>query len=1186
MAVKRSQRQFGIQPIGVNRVAPYNQDIANQVVGIADDIYARQYEIAKGEAEKRGAETAAEASLQSVTTLNATTLEPQAMELTKSMGRFSAESFERVLLRRFENSVSDDIEAKKMELMAKIGDSPDGPKLFEKTFTEYLNGLGANASGFYKQVIVDNGAQQLTDGRTRLHVAQIARMRAAAKAAQADRDNKLVEQAYNQGFEGSGDIHSFYEKRAARAVEDKDLVGSGISEQGELTKLQKRQQAAWIRGVAARGMQDPKVAKSSGLISAYFKTGGNKELFSLMPPAAQDFVLDMKASYGIDEPIEYAQVEEILNGEIASASKAGAIFAEVEKAQAEASEAKLKAEVDATKESATSVEEQLILQNEDQYGEAIGAYASITQISQTLDALNSVDYDPNVVGRDLNKSVITQVSKQKSDIAKGLLKRTLSGLSKEQQKLLADAIDGGIESVIVDMMPKLQANIFLREYKRNPAEMSKVARSWANGNQQIYDEQKAAQELALDRQVRYLSDLLQSPDVSREEKEAAFSAYQQNWSSNPYVQKSYISASKDLDGYMRKDSESRAKSRWDRGSVRIENYEVDSGNLQGHLTTLESLAKDTNADQGEAIKSAQRIANQGGIAEVTRIASTFGESLEAAAQLFEMARYAKTGLEGSSLSPEGKQIIDFATSMEADFLGVKLSPERQAISDALGAQANQMQESINKTKQLQSDRQFRSTAISGGVILNANEEGVRAKLSGVFRAQADGDVDTGLYERNPSSWSQPEVKFATLDKSQKSAVTVEYANSAERALMGTLSSEGYANFMINTREMMFSQDPSGRAVVNAGVVAALGSEKAAKLEALFIAYQAAPIGNEGAYMIEAASQIAKPMSNSLFNELTGYKTPEAMVIAAGVPSTLSEQMVPLARAFASTHGSEAFSMLEQSIEKRFTSNPNAYSPITGGSFVPYDISMFTDDVAGFEKGVARIVDRINGRDDSSLFFTPNTGVFGVSSIEELRGEASNIAVVYAGEGRERESLMTGDRVLYGPTLDSSPTNPMFQLFKMNEFGQVEPIPNSKFNLNNLEIQIGMNGILPPKPRTAEPSLEIQGAVDVQPTPKRQPSPVEKTRESKIGADLSPRYSGATSGSVIEPDEQLIKDVRRVIGSGSVAAQVMSEYGSYSMAQKQTNITRAIKSAEDMPAGKSRDKILDRLYEIRNSLRGR
>jgi hypothetical protein len=1191
MAVKRTQRRVTVQPIGVNRFGATGENIAQQVVGLADDLYQRGFERAREGAIKRGEETAAEASLASITTLNQSTQEPEAMQLAASMGRYSAEAFERVIIRRFENSTADAIQAKKAELMARIGDSPNAPKLFEQAFSQYLDGLGSNASGYYRQVIVDNGANALKDGRTRLHVAQIERMRAAAKQAEAERKDRLVAQARdNAANEDTGanetSLSSTISTAKKVAVEEQDNISAGVSEYDDLPKFQKRIFNAELEGFTERRLKNPIVSKNAGLIFTYLEQGGNPELLKMMPPEAQDFVKDLEARGQLYGSSAYGRATTLLRDEFAAASSAGAAFAAEEERQIKLNEAEQQAVIDAKKQNAALLEEQVKTQNTDGFGKMLGQFGSMAEVRQRLADLNQVDYNPNEVGRDLNSSINSNISRQKADIAEGLLIRSLDRLNAEQQSLLANAVRGGDLATIADYMPGVWFSIFAREYSSNQESMAATVSAWASGSKQRFDEAQAREVIAHSEAVRITSGILQNNALSRDEKLSAYNTYVETWGSSKFVEKEFISSRKDLDSYLRTDQEERDKQTFNSYSESIVRTDLAPEKLQTALAGLETMAKTTNAAPEDVIKTGQAIVNKSAIQSATQNIQVFGESPEAALQLREMSRYAETGNITPALTREAKQVVDIAMSLKGSVAGTELSVNKKSLSDFFIQQSNTMDASIKAVREAENNERFAQNYTTGKPILNPDNEATQNKVSNLLAVEAGvSQVPSDIFERQPSTFNEQEARIVTLAKNNKSVVPIEYVNSARRALAGNLGPDAMNAFITNTREMMFTMDSSGSLRMNNGVYAALGRDTASKIETMALSYQFAPIGSEGAYMVGVAEQLNQPMTKDMFYERNGkkYKSPEEMVLDAGVPSSIAGEVVPLARHLVNLHGENAFDMLESAVEYRFSNNPNGYSATTGGSFVELDPSTFTDDVDAFEDGVSKIVERINRRDGTQYYF--NKGA--KTSIEDVREDSLNIAeAMFTSMGREAEQLMLADRVLYGPALNSTREMPVFQLYAMNEFGAVDPIADSMFTMNSLEIATSMFGILPPaRPQPAPTALEIQGAVEEPAVPPAPKSPA-KPKKTEYGVDITPRYTSAPSPQIIEPDDKLVKDISRVIGKGSVASKLISEYSGYSMAQKQTNITRIIKSVEDMPSGGTRDKILERLYEIRNSLRGR
>jgi len=402
---------------------------------------------------------------------------------------------------------------------------------------------------------------------------------------------------------------------------------------------------------------------------------------------------------------------------------------------------------------------------------------------------------------------------------------------------------------------------------------------------------------------------------------------------------------------------------------------------------------------------------------------------------------------------------------------------------------------------------------------------------------------------------------------------------------------------------LFRETVNGDITISPAAFSALGEKKAAKLETMFMAYSLAPIGREGAYMQEVAQNVSKPLTKEAFKEITGYTDAGVLLTDLNVPSYMLDELVPVAESFAAIFGSDAVDVLEQALDFRFTTNANAYSPYTGGSYVPLDISMFTEDIKGFEKGVEKIVQTL----DPKLRFEVGSNV----SIDEFRANNAFFAfqIIKDTIGNKTEEITKSrlqNRVFYGASINSTITNPKFQLYQADEFGMVTVIPNSEFNLNTPEIAMAMNTILPPETSAIPPVLKEEEPVVTKEKPvvTKEISP-NVIPEEKIKQSLTPeqektleeqierkesigelRYSPVPTAAPIMADQSLIKSISQLNGPKSEAAQIIKGFNDLpTRSQMRTEITRVIKATEDLPKTKGRDELLARLYEIRDSVRG-
>lgn len=1201
MAVVRQKRQFGIQPIGVARIGSGESPIGQAVVQVADNIRRRTFDIAVTEAKKRGGEAAAELDIPSITTIDEGTGTPIAMGIADQMGRYSKEAFENVLLKRFENALSDDIKAKKAELMATLGDSPNAPKLFEKAFTEYLSATGENASGYYKQVIVDYGASALEDGRSRLRVAQIARMRAEAKAAKERQKKEFGDVAFNIGASGEVNFSQFFKNATKTDADFSDYEGIGAAEPGEKATVFDYAQQRFAAGRITYLLQDPDVAKEAGDIYTYFATGRNPAIFNTLSEDSKDAVRIIEGVSTVENPLDGLKVAKNNSSAFQQAEQAGRIFLAEEEAARKLSEAEIQAQIQEQKDYATNLDVQLAAESNNDGFKSIGEYGSAIQIVNADKELNSLldkrKMDPTNVGSDKYNKIQNHAQKLKEDIGIGIITRTLKGLNSEQAKAFATALGAGNKAVINDFMTPLMFNQFIKRYgTKSYAKYQKIAEDWASGKKSVTDKATATSKLLLKDQKRIVANIINDPDTSIAQKESAYQQFVEDFLGYPNIADDLVSARADLDKSLQK-----ARSDYDNDSYKKESSNLmnnaDSTNVASTIIKLGEIGEEKNQDPDTVVNDAQKVLNNVAQQYVTSQSVAFGDDKFSIAQLRLMSEYARTKIATDDLHPNAKKIVDDALSSEHSILGVKIKPDNIALAESISAAATSRENSANKVRIAEQDALFNKNLINGKPIANADSAEVQYK-AGQAIAEMVGlpELSSDLFEKSGNELLQEELNALNLIKNNSYVLPNQFAESANRLLNGTMTPENIPNFIRNTREFLFRETANGDVTVSPAAYQALGEKKAAKLEALFIAYSLAPVGGEAAFMQTVAQQIKTPLKKEVFEEVTGYSTPESMLIDIGVPLYAADDLKVLAQTLPILFGSDAADELKKRIEARYTGkNANAYSPFTGGSFVYNDVSMHTDDIEGFEKGVAEIVKTI----DPNLRFVIGSKI----SVDDLRREVGFLnSFIDPSTTVEKTRLRTQDRVFYGPAMDSSIMRPSFQLYKMDEYGNVSLIPNSGFNFNTPEIAIGMDTILPPKTET----VPVVFADDPNTPNLNQPSSRTIISESQIESNLSPKeqsnleaqikrretisapkYSTVPTGPIIMPDQDLMKSVSRIAGSGSQASQIISNFNNLSSpSEMRSEITRVINLTEDLPQTKGRDDLLRRLYEVRKSLHGK
>lgn len=1241
MAVKRSVRKFGLQQIGVMRLPAADDKISTAVVNAANSMRQRQFELAKDEAIESGASRAAELDLSSVTTLDETTKLPQAMALAQSMGRFSGEAFEKVLVQRFENSLSSDISAKKTELLAKLADQPNGAALFENSFKDYLDATGANASGYYKQIIVDYGASAMSDGVTRLQVAQIERMRAKAKETQDEEKQNVLLAAFDSGDNGNTFEYFAASKRfLENSISYKEL---GITTDSEITEFQKQQKIAFLKGKLTSSLQDPELAKQAALISQGFSTGGSNYIYDLLTPKAQGLVDEITNVLGVKSSSEFIEFSNEVNAFFNKAAQSGEIFAEIESAEAaqlkaqhenriaqlqsvsralaaaeaarvqgeekrtkllkEQKEALIKRikeyqeiQIDGMKANAQANIDTLNAKVTEGMFNVIGSHANATTIANTISDLEGVTFDSSLLGKEMKASNDTAISNAKAEIAKGIILRASKELNQQQKEFLAEAIKAENFSAINDLMPSLLANQFARVFNsKNKGKISEVVSSAAKMDEIRFNDAQAKTLLLLNKSQLTVLQAIDNSSLSYQDSKEILDQYKENFSGNAFVKKAYIKSLKEFEGKLSSKLDSENNSNFDREAALILTS-VNGKNALELSAQIKKASKQYNIDGSKVVNIVQQIMDKTA-SETILNDFNFGSPEFRQTQLDLMSSYAFTGEAPESLDPKAKSIVDYALRLSTKIDGSKISASKESLSDELTKASGRISEAIRSENESNRKALSYKNATEGKLITNSNEDNVRAEF-GANLARAVGLPETPPDLYTKQNLTEQEKKYLQLSKNNRSAVDTVITSNARSLLNGNMPSEQMDMFFVHLRNNFFYEDASGNAKVTAGMFNALGRERSAELETLYRVRTFAPIGQENLFVQDAIENLKQPLSEELFKSYTGYKNAENLVLSLDLPSSIVEDIIPLANAMAKTLGKETKRVLEESLDSRFSENANSYSPVTGGSYIPLDVSFFTDDVEGFENGVEVLVQDLNLQGANLRFEVGNK-----VSIEEMRQNQAILPIqivkdVFGNVSDEIAKSRVSSRVLYGPTLDSSTIAPKFQLYTLNEYGMAQVIPNSQFNFNTIEIAAAMGTYMPPVPKPTPTETEPKPTV-IEPEPlplsdkaiekslTEEQSNVVQEQVDKRESRTKLKYSPVPTEDIIKPSEQVIKKIGSSHGKGSSAYETILKLDSLPTASaKRTAITKIINETEDLRQTKTRDALLESLYKIRNSLKGK
>ena len=204
MPVIREDRKLGVQPIGVVRASQGGQITADAVAQSAANLGNVLNKKAARYAEKTGTEMAQAASRQDVVGIDPNTGGPIALTQTAKMGTIQSDAYERIVLRRFESSIEEDLSLKSAEIA--LSNQSEGA--YTNIFSQYVAEMSNNATGLYAEYIRNTG--EAIQNKTRLTLRENAIRRAQAQAS-ADARASLdrgINYSYSLGMTASQDASS------------------------------------------------------------------------------------------------------------------------------------------------------------------------------------------------------------------------------------------------------------------------------------------------------------------------------------------------------------------------------------------------------------------------------------------------------------------------------------------------------------------------------------------------------------------------------------------------------------------------------------------------------------------------------------------------------------------------------------------------------------------------------------------------------------------------------------------------------------------------------------------------------------------------------------------------------------------------------------------------------------------
>ncbi len=243
MAVIRERTQVFNQPVGVRRVASGEQELWQTISRNAGQIAERTFAEASKQAEQRGIDTALGVQTERLTTINPESGKPEAFAAPEGFGSIATDAYQRVVNKRYESSMLQELKLKSSEMASKYEYDPSG---YDRSMSQYIAAMSENAEGRYKQLIVENGEARLASEMINIKNRVRVRARANAAASISAGVDRGADDAYAAAL--AGDFEGAANIAASEGANVENGTRAGLLRQGASNAATSK-----INGAAARG---------------------------------------------------------------------------------------------------------------------------------------------------------------------------------------------------------------------------------------------------------------------------------------------------------------------------------------------------------------------------------------------------------------------------------------------------------------------------------------------------------------------------------------------------------------------------------------------------------------------------------------------------------------------------------------------------------------------------------------------------------------------------------------------------------------------------------------------------------------------------------------------------------------------------------------------------------------------
>lgn len=233
MAVIRERTQVFNKPVGVVRANAGAQQVGNAISQAASTMTQIAFKEAAQDAEQKGIDFAQAVEEKRLRTMNPETGAPEAYKAPEAFGSIAAEAYQRVIDKRFEDSMNSELRLKASEIALKYQYDAES---YDQVMSDYIGSMSEGAQGKYKTYVEATGAKYLASTKLNIQERAAARARANAGASISNIIDAKSVDIYNTARAGG-----FLINEGDPASETDLIIGDGVSlsEDGERSGLLK-----------------------------------------------------------------------------------------------------------------------------------------------------------------------------------------------------------------------------------------------------------------------------------------------------------------------------------------------------------------------------------------------------------------------------------------------------------------------------------------------------------------------------------------------------------------------------------------------------------------------------------------------------------------------------------------------------------------------------------------------------------------------------------------------------------------------------------------------------------------------------------------------------------------------------------------------------------------------------------